>query len=78
MFGRGKPASPPTSFIIAANIVKFKVIQEKAFASSTVACKAKGSVVPSDLYALTGLAVPQQRQRKILDTQTQILQIYNQ
>lgn len=52
MFGRGKTASPPTSFIIAANIVKFEVVQEKAFASSTVACKAKCSVVPSDLYAL--------------------------
>ena len=59
--------SPPTSFIIDANIVKCKVMQERVFfTSSTVACKAKVSVVPSDLYALTGLAVPQQRQTKIL------------
>lgn len=48
-------------------------MQERAFTSFTVACKAKVSVVPSDLYALTGLAVPQQRQTKILFRQTKIL-----
>lgn len=66
MFRKGKSASPPTSFVIAANIVKSKVVQERTFASSTVVCKGKVSVVSSDLYALPGLAVPQQRQRKML------------
>jgi len=65
-FGRGKTTPPTTSFIIAANIVKFKVMQERAFTSSTVACKAKVSAVLSDLYALTDLAILQQRQTKVL------------
>lgn len=55
MFAMGKTASPPSSFIIAANIVKSKVMQERAFASFTVACKlpTRESVYASDICRTT-------------------------
>lgn len=58
--------SPLTSFIIVADKVKFRVLQEGAFTSSTVDYKTRILYFPQIFFSLIGLAVPQQRQRKNL------------
>lgn len=60
-FGQGKAEFSPITFRIAANIVKFKVMQDRVFTSLTVACRPNVSLVPLDHYIVTDCAPLQQR-----------------
>lgn len=55
-FGRGIGKFPSITFRIAANIVKFKVMQHKVFTALIVACRPNVFLVPLDHYIVTDCA----------------------